>query len=159
MERIYMLSCSVGFLYKWHAHQITTAALYPLLHKAYSSYVEEHDDHAGNFDVWRQLKEDENLQFLEFDTRDPVLVFVIIKRRGFHLYIQTLWKKAPLMFAHDDPNYAGWLPVHRCDMMLLEECRPDVAAEFRKGEKSACLLWNITWSCPRTKQQACQWRW
>ena len=33
-----------------HVHQATAAALYTLLQKAYSSYVEEHNDHAGNFD-------------------------------------------------------------------------------------------------------------
>ena len=46
-----------------HVHQVTAAALYTLLLKAYSSYVEEHNDLADNFDEWRQLKEDENLQF------------------------------------------------------------------------------------------------
>ena len=34
-----------------------------VLQKAYSSYVEEHNDLADNFDEWRQLKEDENPQF------------------------------------------------------------------------------------------------
>ena len=43
-----------------HAQQVTAAALYTLLQEAYSSYVEEHNDLADNFDEWRQLKEDEN---------------------------------------------------------------------------------------------------
>ena len=34
-----------------------------LQHFALSSYVEEQNDLADNFDGWRQLKEDENLQF------------------------------------------------------------------------------------------------
>ena len=46
-----------------HEHQVTAAALYTLLQKAYSSYVEENNDHASNFDECRQLKEDENPQF------------------------------------------------------------------------------------------------
>ena len=33
----------------------------------------------------------------------------------------------------DHHNYARWLPVHIRDMMLLEECNSDVAAEFKKG--------------------------
>ena len=33
-----------------HAQQVTAAALYTLLQKAYSSYVEEHNDLADNFD-------------------------------------------------------------------------------------------------------------
>ena len=46
-----------------HAHQVTSAALYTLLQKAYSSYVEEHNDLADNFDEWRQQKEDKNPKF------------------------------------------------------------------------------------------------
>ena len=44
-------------------HSCTQLQRCTLLHKAYSSYVEEHIGHAGNFDEWRQLKEDENPQF------------------------------------------------------------------------------------------------
>ena len=33
-----------------HAHQVTAAALYTLLQKAYSSYCEENNGHAGNLD-------------------------------------------------------------------------------------------------------------
>ena len=121
-----------------HARQVTAAALYTLLQKAYSSYVEEHNDLANNFDEWRQRKEDENRQFkfwsLTLEIQLSVLVFVISLREGdFHLYIQVLQKIAPLMFALDHPNYARWLPMHIRDMMLLEDCHPDVAAEFKKG--------------------------
>ena len=124
MERIYILSCSVGFIEKWqpgkhlengwtavdghqllfvashvsrtrHAHQVTAAALYTLLQNAYSSYVEEHNDLADNFDEWRHLKEDENPQFkfwsLTLEIQLSVLVFVRSLREGdFHLYIQVL---------------------------------------------------------------------
>ena len=81
------------------------------------NYVEEHNDHAGNFDEWRQLKEDENPQFkfwsLTFEIQLSVLVLVRSLREGdFHLYIQVLQKIAPLMFALDHSYYARWLPVH-----------------------------------------------
>ena len=56
-----------------------------------------------------------------------------LRERDFHLYIQVLQKIVPLMFALDHPNYARWLPVHIRDMMLLEKCHLDVAAEFKKG--------------------------
>ena len=70
-----------------HLHQATAAALYTLLQKAYSSYVEEHNDHAGNFDEWGQLKEDENPQLKFWSlTLGIQLSFLvcrqIIKRRG-----------------------------------------------------------------------------
>ena len=125
--------------------QATAAALYTLLQKAYSSYVEEHNDHAGNFDEWSQLKEDENPQFKFWSLKLGIqLSFLVCRyhflcvvrslREGdFHLYIQVLQKIAPLMFALDHPNYGRWLPVHIRDMMLLEKCHLDVAAEFKKG--------------------------
>ena len=70
-------------------------------------------------------------RILESDTRDSVIsscVRQIIKRRGL-----SLVHPAPLMFALDHPNYARWLPMHICDIMLLEACHTDVAAEFKKG--------------------------
>ena len=102
------------------------------------NYVEEHNDLADNFDEWRQLREDENPQFkfwsLTLEIQLSVFVFVRSLREGdFHLYIQVLQKIATLMFALDHPNYARWLPMHIRDIMLLEECHPDVAAEFKKG--------------------------
>ena len=109
-----------------------------LQHFTLSSYVEEHNDLADNFDELRQLKEDENPQFkfwsLTLEIQLSVLVFVrSLSEMDFHLYIQVLQKIAHLMFALDHPNYARWLPMHICDIMLLEECHPDVAAEFKKG--------------------------
>ena len=55
-----------------------------------------------------------------------------LREGDFHLYIQALQKIAPLMFALDHPNYARWLLVHIRDMLLLNECHLNVAAEFRK---------------------------
>ena len=72
-----------------HAHQVTAAALYTLLQKAYS-YVEEHNDHAGNFDEWSQPKEDGNPQIrfwsLILEIRLSFIVCrQIIKRRVLSL--------------------------------------------------------------------------
>ena len=123
--------------------QVIAAALYTLLQNFYSSYVEEHNDHAGNFDKWRQLKEDENPQFkfwiLTLEIQLSVLVFVrSLRERYFYLCIQALQKVAPWMFALDHPNYARWLPVHTRDMMLLEECHPDefeCSLKVTKGDR------------------------
>ena len=76
---------------------------------------------------------------MESDTRDSVIsscVRQIIKRRGLSLVHPGTAEDVrtpPLMFALDHPYYARWLPMHIRDMMLLEECHPDVAAEFKKG--------------------------
>ena len=82
-----------------------------LQHFTLSSYVEEHNDLADNFDEWRQLKEDENPQFefwsLTLEIQLSVLVFVrSLREEDFHLYSQVLQKIAPLMVALDHPNYA-----------------------------------------------------
>ena len=39
----------------------------------------------------------------------------------------------PWFFALSHTNYAGWLPVHIRDMILLEESHPAVSAEFMSG--------------------------
>ena len=106
--------------------------------KRLTHHVAEHYDLANNFDEWRQLKEDTNPQFkfwsLILEIQLSVLVFVRSLGEGdFHLYIQVLQTIAPLIFALDHPNYARWLLMHIRDIMLLEECHPDVAAEFEKG--------------------------
>ena len=98
--------------------------LYTLLQKAFSSYVEEHNDHAGNFDKWRQLKEDENTQFkflsLTLEIQLSVFVFARSLRGGdFHMYIQALQKIATLVFALDHTNYARRLPMHIRDMSVI----------------------------------------
>ena len=33
-----------------HAHHVTAAEVYTLFQNAYSSYIEEHNDHAGDFE-------------------------------------------------------------------------------------------------------------
>ena len=68
--------------------------------------VEEHNRHAGNFDEWRQLKEDKNPQFkfwsLALEIQLSVFVLVRSLREGdFDLYIQALQKIAPLIFVLD----------------------------------------------------------
>ena len=61
------------------------------------------------------------------------MFFRSLSEGDFHLYIQVLQTIAPLIFALDHLNYARWLPMDIRDIMLLEECHPDVAAEFNKG--------------------------
>ena len=78
-----------------HAHQVTSAALYTLLQRAYSSYVEQENDHVPTLDEWRTKREEESPQFkywsLTLEFQLSVLVFVRSLREGdFSLYTQAM---------------------------------------------------------------------
>ena len=61
-----------------------------------------------------------------------LLSFVRSLRQGnFELYIGSLKKLAPWMFALDHKNYARWLPIHLRDMLLLKHKHPEVCAAFQ----------------------------
>ena len=68
-----------------------------------------------------------------------LLLFEFVKsiRSGnLHLYILTLMKIVPWMFALDHHNYARWLPVYINEMSQLQQNHPRVYAEFLKGKFS-----------------------
>ena len=50
------------------------------------------------------------------------------------LYIESLAKITPWMFALDYIHYSRWLPVHIHDMMAFSEKHPDIVAEFHAGK-------------------------
>ena len=63
-----------------------------------------------------------------------LLSFVRSLRQGnFELYIESLKKLAPWMFALDHTNYARWLPVHLHYVLLLKQKHPEVSAAFQDG--------------------------
>ena len=63
-----------------------------------------------------------------------LLSFVRSLRQGnFELYIASLKKLAPWMFALDHINYAHWLPIHLRDMLLLKHKHPEICAAFQDG--------------------------
>ena len=49
------------------------------------------------------------------------------------MYIQTLLKLVPWLFAFDHTNYSHWIPVHISDMVNLQTTHPRVYYEFMKG--------------------------
>ena len=56
-----------------------------------------------------------------------------LERRKLDLYVQTLTKIAPWMFALDHTNYSRWLPVHIRDMCELPVKHPKVFEQFNAG--------------------------
>ena len=62
------------------------------------------------------------------------LQFVRSLREGnFQLYMQSLAKLVPRMFAWDRTNYSRWLPIHIRDMTQLEAMHPAVYEQFGQG--------------------------
>ena len=62
------------------------------------------------------------------------LQFMQSQREGnFELYISTLGRIVPWVFAVDRFHYAKWLPVHVRDLMPLQHECPAVYQEFRQG--------------------------
>lgn len=53
---------------------------------------------------------------------------------NLQLYLESLTKIVPWMFALDHTHYSRWLPVHIRDMTLLSENHPGIFDEFCAGK-------------------------
>ena len=60
-----------------------------------------------------------------------------IREGNFQLYIESLSKITPWMFALDHVHYSRWLPIHIRDMMSLTNKHPEVLEEFHAGKLSS----------------------
>ena len=122
-----------------HAHQVTACCLHILLHKAYMRYhggVPKPDTLGYEDWVVKMANDCPQFQywFLTLQLELLVLVFVKSLREGhFHLYVESLCKLVPWLFALDQTNYARWLPVHIRDMTSLHETHPDLYVQFVNG--------------------------
>ena len=123
-----------------HAHQITAAALYMLMDKAYKTYREGVDEgeEPKSFSDWNKQAELESPQFhywsLPLHFQLTILIFVRSLREGnFQLYKNACKSLAPWFVALDRIHYARWLPVHIRDMECLETEIPATAAEFKNS--------------------------
>lgn len=122
-----------------HAHQVTAAALWVLLHEAYDSYAALAEvEVVQNFEEWRQHQ---SLKSPHFQFCSLVLVlqldifnFIHAERAGeFKAYVGALYTLLPWFFALDHQNYAQWLSGHICDLLTLEEKHPQIFKEFKEG--------------------------
>ena len=124
-----------------YAPQVTACVLYILQKRAYDEYVAVTDDNQEpiGFHDWCKAQADQYPQIKYWLTVPEleILVLGIVKslRVGdFPLYVQSLNKLAPWMFALNQYNYAHWLPVHIRDMELLKERDPAIYEEFLSGK-------------------------
>ncbi len=125
-----------------YAHEVTAASLYILLENAYQDYHRDargSEEEVPSMEEWASTRSDECPQFgywlkvLSLELH--MFAFVCSIREGnFSLYVESLTKIAPWMFAMNHTNYARWLPVHIRDITTLSEKHPDVLKEFRAGK-------------------------
>ena len=116
-----------------HAHEVTACTLYSLLRQAY-----QESDCESSFDDFcdEQIKRDPQFRYWLIIMRLEVILLSFVRslRQGnFELYIESLKKLAPWMFALDHINYARWLPIHLRDMLILKHKHPEVCAAFQDG--------------------------
>ena len=53
-----------------------------------------------------------------------------IRSSNFKLYVASIGKFLPWIFAFDHVHYARWLSIHHYDMEILTEMNPDVFQKF-----------------------------
>ena len=117
-----------------HMHQVTAATLHCLLREAYvnsSSVI--------SFNEWCAQRAGETVHFaFWYKTLElEMLLFLFVRslREGsFDLYVQTIIKLMPWMFALDRTNYSRWLSVHIQDMLMLQDKHPTVYSAFLDGQ-------------------------
>ena len=121
-----------------HAHQVTAASIHILLLRAYAEYKSEGTG-ILSLEQWCELRAQQSVHFhywfktLALETL--MLLYVRSLRESiFQLYLESLTKIAPWMFALDYMHYFRWLPVHIRDMTLLSENHPRIYAEFCAGK-------------------------
>ena len=122
-----------------HAHQVTSASLDILQHRAYDAYARAADnDQELSFQEWcqRQTKERPQFQYwsLALALEVCILTFVrSLREADFDMYLDALWELLPWFFALDHTHYARWISVHLRDMLALHRLNPEVLEEFRAG--------------------------
>ncbi len=88
---------------------------------------------------WCEVQSQQNPQFdywLKTWSLEIILLLYIraIREGNFQLYIESLSKIIPWMFALNHTHYSRWLPVHIRDMLSLSEKHPEILEEFRAGK-------------------------
>ena len=98
------------------AHEVTACTLYSLLRKAY-----QESDCDSRFDDFcdEQVKRHPQFRYWLIIMQLEVILLSFVRslrQSNFELYIESLKKLAPWMFAMNHINYACWLPIHLRDM-------------------------------------------
>ncbi|XP_014671080.1 PREDICTED: uncharacterized protein LOC106811872 [Priapulus caudatus] len=123
------------------AHQVTAAALFCLRNRGYIAYkdvAKAESMPVMSYDAWCRDMETAHPQFFYWSKVIKLevlfLQFMRAQREGdFRMYVDTLARIVPWMFALDHYHYARWLSVHVRDLLQLEHECPEIWNEFMKG--------------------------
>jgi hypothetical protein len=121
------------------AHQVTAAALYVLLRRSYDAYhIMTPDSETLDFDMWCKHMASDHPQFYYWHKVLQLellfLQFLRSQREGqFDVYIESLGKIIPWMFALDHYHYARFMTFHVKDLLALQDTCPTIYDEFVKG--------------------------
>lgn len=118
-----------------HAHQVTAASLYKLLHQAYNEHCTS-EAVPPTFEEWCLQRVSKRVHFdywLKTLSLEVLMLMYIrsLREGNFQLYVETLTQLLTWMFALDHTHYSRWLSVHVRDMMVLSEKHPAILEEFR----------------------------
>ena len=119
-----------------YSHQVTAAALFVLMKRAFNSSNE--DVSTDDFNDWckRQSKHPQ-FQFWSITLEIELLILTLVRSfrtADFPLYIHVLQQLLPWFFALDRTNYARWLSIHVHDLLNLTKELPELAKEFMAGK-------------------------
>jgi hypothetical protein len=109
--------------------------LFQLLQQAYDELAEpgismedwclSRSNESPQFNYWHQTLYLQTLMF----------AFTRSLREGnFDLYVQSLTKILPYLYAFDHTHYARWLSVHVRDLCTVQERHPRLHEEFQAGK-------------------------
>ena len=99
-----------------YAHEVTACTLYSLLRQAYQ---ESYSDSWLNGFCEEQVKRHLQFRYWLIIMRLEVILLSFVRslqQGNFELYIESLKKLAPWMFALDHINYAHWFSIHLRDI-------------------------------------------
>ncbi len=121
------------------AHQVSAAALYVFQKRAYAAFKEElATENTLEIDDWCNHMQVSHPQFNYWSKVMKLqLLFLQFLRSqreaNFQLYIETLGKIIPWMFAMDHIHHARWLTINVIDLLQLQSQCPEIYEEFVKG--------------------------
>ena len=118
---------------------MTIATLNRLQNSAYQAYVAgEEGKTTLSFQEWRSKQCSEIPQFKFWDTTlhfELAMLQLVraFRSANFDLYVESLSRLIPWLFALDHVHYARWLSVHVQDRLSLDSTNPSLAEAFRAG--------------------------
>ena len=120
------------------AHQVTAAALFVLLCRSYDAYKITTDGDKLDFDAWCKHTAPDHPQFHYWHQVIQLeLLFLQFLRSQrewkFDMYVESLRKIIPWMFALDHYHYARWISFRVKDLLALNVTCPAVYDKFVKG--------------------------